>query len=164
MTEEMYLNKELDDQSRVWIYAADHEFSDEEVRMMKERVKKFVEGWTSHSKLVKAGFEIRYNRFLILMLDESHVAAGGCSIDSSVRFIKSLEEEFSNSLTDRMKFAFKKGSHVENVSRKEFEQLVTSGMISDETPVFNNLVQSKKDLDLNWEIPFAISWHKSFFS
>jgi len=153
----------LSDNSRVWIYQSDREFSESEITLLKESVRNFVKNWTSHSKNVLADFDLRYNRFLILMLDESHVTAGGCSIDSSVHFIKSLEQQFKNTMTDRMKFAFKSGNRVEVVSRNEFEKLMEQGLIGEETIVFNNLIATKKELDSNWEVPLKNSWHKQFF-
>ena len=159
----MTFQTSLADESRVWIYQAERPFTDDEQREVNKRVADFISKWTSHTKSVKAGFELRYNRFLILLLDESHVAAGGCSIDSSVHFIKSLESEFQNRMTDRMKFAFKLRKEVEVVPRAEFERLVSDGAISDDTIVFNNLVATKKELDTSWEIPFSKSWHKQFF-
>lgn len=159
----MTIEKQMADESRVWIYQGEREYSTVEIEALKKRVSTFVESWTSHSKLVKANYELRYNRFLVLMLDESHVAAGGCSIDSSVHFIKSLESEFQNSMTDRMKFAFKIGERVEVVSRNEFEKLLDEGAITEDTTVFNNLVTTKRELDTNWEVPLKKSWHRQFF-
>ena len=153
----------MHEKSKVWIYASDREFTDEEARSMSSRIEKFIQNWTSHSQQVTAGFEIRYNRFLILLLDESHVAAGGCSIDSSVHFIKSLEKDYQITITDRMKFAFRQGDRIDQVSKSEFEKLLSEGIITDDTVVFNNLVASKQELDTNWEIPFSKSWHKNFF-
>jgi len=159
----MSLIEQMPVESRVWIYQAERPFTNDELAEVKKRVAEFVAKWTSHSKSVKADFEIRYNRFLVLALDESHVAAGGCSIDSSVHFIKSLESEFRNVMTDRMQFAFKVGQEVEVVSRAEFEKLLSDGIITGDTIVFNNLAATKKELDTNWEIPFSKSWHKQFF-
>ena len=161
----LLMNKKImPEHSRVWIYQADREFTGAELPLLEKKINRFIESWTSHSKLVNASYEIRYNRFIILLLDESQVTAGGCSIDSSVHFIKSLESEFQNTLTDRMKFTFRRGEHVENISRNEFEKLVGEGIIDDHTIVFNNLVSTKQQLDSNWEIPFSKSWHKNFFS
>jgi len=42
--------------------------------------------WTAHNNQLKAKGEIRYNRFLILIVDESQAGASGCSIDKSVPF------------------------------------------------------------------------------
>lgn len=159
----MTLIKTIPDNSRIWIYQANREFTSDEKSKLEKNAGDFIVNWTSHSKLVNADFEIRYNRFLVLLLDESHVAAGGCSIDSSVHFIQSLETEFKNPMTDRMKFAFRNGDRIEAVSKNEFEQLLSEGLITNDTIVFNNLVHTKRELDSNWEIPFAKSWHKQFF-
>lgn len=159
----MTLTKKMPEESRVWIYQADRSFTNEELAELQKRVSDFVDKWTSHSKLVNAYFEWRYNRFLILFLDEGHVAAGGCSIDSSVHFVKTLEKDFQTNMTDRMMFAFKAGNEVEVVSRFEFEKLIGDGVVTDQTIVFNNLVNTKREFDSAWEIPFNQSWHKQFF-
>lgn len=160
----MTMTEQMPDEARVWLYQAEREFSKEEVARLEKLVAGFIEKWTSHTKLVKAGFELRYNRFLILMLDESHVAAGGCSIDSSVHFIKSLESEFKNLMTDRMKFGFKVGDEVRVVSKSDFEKLLAEGIITGDTTVFNNLITTKGELSSNWEIPFKKSWHGQLFT
>jgi len=160
----MTITKLMPPGSKVWIYQSDRKFTSEELVELNKRVSDFVDKWTSHSKLVNANFEWRYSRFLILYLDESHVAAGGCSIDSSVHFVKALEKDFQTSLTNRMNFAFKVGNEVEVVSRSEFEKLISEGEITDQTIVFNNLVNNKKDFDSAWEIPLNQSWHKQFFT
>ncbi len=156
--------EQLSADSRIWIYQAERAFTENEMAEVKSRARDFVSKWTSHSKAVKADFELRYNRFLILLLDESHVTAGGCSIDSSVHFIKTLESDFQNNMTDRMKFAFKVGNEVEVVSKREFEKLLADGSLTNDTIVFNNLVATKNELDTNWEVPLSKSWHKQFFS
>jgi len=61
---------------------------------------------------------------------------------------------------NRLMFAYKDHSKAEVISRNQFEELVRSGVIHDETIVFNNLVQSKNELDSSWEIPLKDSWHK----
>jgi len=153
----------LPDSSRVWIYQADREFSEAEMPVVKKRLNDFVEKWTSHSKEVKAGFDIRYNRFIIIALDESHVPAGGCSIDSSMHTIQAIEKDFQNPLTNRMNFAFKENGVVKTAGRTEFESLTSAGKIDSATIVFNNLVSLKSELASQWEIPLHQSWHKQLF-
>jgi hypothetical protein len=160
----MSTSQHLSNGSRIWIYQADREFSAVEVESIRKQAAEFVSKWTSHSKQVMADFEIRYNRFLILILDESHVAAGGCSIDSSVHFIRALETGFQNPMTDRMKFAFKSGDRVEVVSKNDFEKMLENGSITEDTIVFNNLVTTKGELGTAWEVPLKNSWHKQFFA
>ena len=146
--------------SRIWIYQADRKFSEKEEREIVIKSKVFLENWTSHNEHLKASFDIRYGIFLILMIDEKHASAGGCSIDKSVHFIKQLEKEYALNLLDRNIFAFKEDGKVRLVRRAEFEKLLESGTINDNTVVFNNLVQSLELLANAWEIPLRDSWHK----
>ncbi|MCX6292230.1 MAG: ABC transporter ATPase [Bacteroidetes bacterium] len=126
--------------------------------------KEFTGSWTSHNEQVKAGFELRYNRFLILLLDESHVKAGGCSIDTSIHFIRSVEKEFQVIMTDRMKFAVMMNEAIHVLSKDEFEQSLSDGKLDADSIVFNNLVNTRAELDTQWEIPLKNSWHKNYFS
>jgi len=159
----MTASNTLPGSSRIWVYQAEREFTPDEANEVSRSTADFIESWTSHSQQVHASFELRYNRFLVLMLDESRVPAGGCSIDTSVHFIRSLESKFQNPMTDRMRFAFRDGDKIRVMGKGEFEELVTAGNISGNTVVFNNLVSSKRELDSQWEIPMKESWHHHYF-
>lgn len=147
--------------SRVWVYQSEREFTSNEQLIISEKIKTFLENWTAHDKALKAGFEIRYNRFIILSIDEKQAAATGCSIDKSVHFIQKLEQELNISLMNRMMFAYKEGDKVKVSNRSEFEEGIEKGLINSETIVFNNLVQSIADMETNWEVPLKNSWHKA---
>jgi hypothetical protein len=146
--------------ARVWIYQSNRPFTESEAEIIKRRSASFADSWTAHKKELKASAELIYNRFLILAVDEKEAAASGCSIDSSVHFVKSLEAGLNVSFFDRLSFAFKKNDHVEALSKDEFEKAISEGIITQDTIVFNNLVQTKKELDERWEIPLKDSWHK----
>ena len=84
----------LPDEARIWIYQANRTFTDEEVTRLKSQLDEFLTQWTVHGSNLKAGYEIRYKRFLVIGLDQSLNAASGCSIDASVHFIQTLEKEY----------------------------------------------------------------------
>ncbi|NGF57659.1 ABC transporter ATPase [Parapusillimonas sp. SGNA-6] len=150
--------------NRVWIYQADRFLSDEEVTRMSASLNDFISQWAAHGAALAARGYIKYNLFLILEVDERQASASGCSIDSSVRFIKSLEQTFGVGFFDRMKVSFKDTSGaVRLVGRNEFEGLVRSGEVTAETVVFNNLIQQGEELLTNWEVPFRESWHSKVF-
>ena len=88
----------LPETARVWIYQSDIKLSDEQVTKATKDLTTFLEAWTAHGAALKAAFEIKYNRFITIALDQSQAAASGCSIDSQVRFIQSLQEELQLSL------------------------------------------------------------------
>lgn len=154
----------LPDHSRIWIYQSSRPFSEDEVREISALTKDFLESWTAHNASLKAGFEIRYNHFLILMIDEKVAGASGCSIDKSVHFIQSLGKKFEVSFFDRMKFAYKTNGRVEAASRDVLEKLFAEHALNDDSIFFNNLVETKKELDSGWEISFKNSWHKNLIS
>ena len=70
--------------------------------------------------------EIRYNRFIILIVDESHAGASGCSIDKSVHFMQQLEQEYGINLFDRFNLAYRNGEEILSVPRAKFEELLAS--------------------------------------
>jgi len=154
----------LPDHSRIWIYQCSKELTGEEIQSIERSIVPFLESWTAHNQSLRAGYEIRYNRFLVLVIDEKTAGASGCSIDKSVHFIQSMENELNVSFFDRLNFAYKAGGKISTASRAEFEKLFSTGVLNAESIVFNNLVQTKKELNSNWEIPFRESWHKNLIS
>jgi hypothetical protein len=151
------------EQSRVWIYQSDKELYDEQAKQLLDELNKFATAWTAHNHQLKAKAEVRYNRFLILIVDESQAGASGCSIDKSVNFMKNLEQQFGINLFDRFNFAYRDGEQVLSAPRHEFEELLKQKKINTDTIVFNNLVQNLQQLETKWEVPFKESWHQQLF-
>jgi hypothetical protein len=149
--------------SRVWIYQSDKELTEQQAAELQILLNKFAAEWTAHNHQLKAKAEVRYNRFIILIVDESQAGASGCSIDKSVNFLKRIEQEFGISLFDRFNLAYREGEKVLSAPRHEFEELLKSGKINSNTIVFNNLVPTLADLETKWEVPFKDSWHPQLF-
>ncbi|MCC8424075.1 ABC transporter ATPase [Mucilaginibacter sp. UR6-11] len=154
---------QFSENSRVWIYQSDKKLADELVQQIQQRLDSFTTQWTAHNNQLKAKAEIRYNRFLILIVDETQAGASGCSIDKSVHFMQNLEREFNISLFDRFNLAYKQADEVLSVPRHGFEDLLKQGAINTDTIVYNNLVQNLTELQTKWEVPFKDSWHVQLF-
>jgi len=154
---------EFSSHSRVWIYQSDRKLTPAEILQIQVQLDNFTTGWTAHNNQLKAKAEIRYNRFLVLFVDESQAGASGCSIDKSVNFMKQLEQQFGINLFDRFNLAYRQGEEVISVPRQQFEELLKQGTINTETIVFNNLAQNVAELQTKWEVPFKDSWHIQLF-
>ncbi|MCQ6958620.1 ABC transporter ATPase [Mucilaginibacter aquariorum] len=154
---------EFSSHSRVWVYQSDRKLTDAEALQIQVQLDNFTTGWTAHNHQLLAKAEIRYNRFLILIVDESQAGASGCSIDKSVNFMKQLEQQFGINLFDRFNLAYRDGEEVVSVPRHQFEELLKTGKINTETVVFNNLAQNLTELQTKWEVPFKDSWHIQLF-
>ena len=154
---------QFSEHSRVWIYQSDKELSAEQSAQILDEMSSFAAEWTAHNHQLKAKAEIKYNRFLILVVDETQAGASGCSIDKSVNFMKKLEQQFDLNLFDRFNMAYREGEKVLSAPRHEFEELLKAGKINTGTIVFNNLVQDIQQLETKWEVPFKDSWHIQLF-
>jgi oligoribonuclease (3'-5' exoribonuclease) len=154
---------QFSENSRVWIYQSDKKLTDAEVQQIQQHLDSFATQWTAHNNQLKAKAEIRYNRFLILIVDETQAGASGCSIDKSVNFMKQLEQQFNINLFDRFNLAYRDGSEIHSLPRHGFEDMIKQGKINKESIVFNNLVQNLTELDTKWEVPFKDSWHIQLF-
>src|ERR1700761_5499567 len=154
---------QFSEQSRVWIYQSDRELSDEQVKQVLTQLNLFAAEWTAHNHQLKAKAELRYNRFIVLIVDESQAGASGCSIDKSVNFLHLVEQEYGIDLFDRFNLAYRNGEEVLSTNRSGFEDLLKQGDITNDTIVFNNLVQNLDELETKWEVPFKDSWHPRLF-
>ncbi len=154
--------KNLPDNSRVWIYQSDREFTAKEIELISLKAEVFINTWTRHGDDLKGSFTIKYNQFLVLAVDESFNNVSGCSIDSSVRFVQELEKELELDLMNKMNITFKNDEHINLVKLSDFQRFAKEKKITSETIVFNNMVNTKQDFENNWEVPAKQSWHKRF--
>jgi hypothetical protein len=154
--------KELPGTSRVWVYQSDREFSQEEIEYISAKAILFIDNWTRHGDDLKGSFTIKYNQFLVIAVDESFNNTSGCSIDASVRFIKSLEDELRIDLMNKLNVSFKDGDRINIVSLSEFQDFAKAKKITENTIVFNNMVDTKSSLERNWEVSAKDSWHNRF--
>jgi len=105
-----------------------------------------------------------FQPLFILAVDENKAGASGCSIDSSVRFMRSIEQQFKIRLFDRMAFAYHNGESIAVLDKDAFSREIENGNIRNDTIVFNNLVRTRDELELNWQLSMAQSWHTHFFA
>jgi len=154
--------KSLPETSRIWIYQCNRTFSMEELEEIRLSLSNFLEEWTAHGSSLKAGFEMPYNRFIVIGLDQSSASASGCSIDASVHFIQSLEQKYEVDLLDKMNVSYKNGAFVAYKPLKDFKKMAKEKAVSKKTVVFNNLVTTKQEYEENWEVPISESWHSRF--
>ena len=152
----------LPETSRIWIYQANRSFTSEELDEIQSEMEAFLKDWTAHGSHLKAGYEIRYKRFIVIALDQSQTGASGCSIDASVHFIQHLEKKYDVQLLDKMNVSYKQGEYIAYKSLTDFKKMAKQKAVSKNTIVFNNLVNNKQEYEEHWEVPASESWHARF--
>ncbi|MER3497660.1 MAG: hypothetical protein C4308_02970 [Chitinophagaceae bacterium] len=144
--------------SKVWVYQASRLFSLGESLELEVLLKEFTANWQNHGAPVKAAGYLFFGQFIVLMADETVTGVGGCSTDSSVRFIKSLEQKFGVNLFDRTTLAFVVKNKVQLLPMNQVQYAFDNGFLTGETLYFNNVVQTKKELEEAWIVPVKNSW------
>lgn len=132
---------ELPDNSRVWLYLASRKLDSTELLFAEEQLFKFLQNWKAHGKSLSCNGTILFSQYLILCVNEADEAASGCSIDSSVHFIKSLGNELNVDFFNRMNVL-----EIENNSFKTqnyFE--VSNSNKAYLNPLIENLVQLRNE-------------------
>ena len=144
--------------ARVWVYQSNHSFTEEQVKTIDNELQEFADQWSAHQVQLSAFGKIYHNLFVVVMVDEAIAAASGCSIDSSVHFVQSLEKRHNISLFDRLNIAYRSEEGIELADQTAFENKASNGEITADTIVFNNLVKDKSDFESSWELPASKTW------
>jgi hypothetical protein len=125
--------------SKVWIYTSPRPFTPLEIDFIRQELSSFCSNWAAHGSQLKAGGDVLDGRFIVLVADESQTTASGCSIDTSVRFMKQLSQELGLDLFNRMYFYSMEGDRI------HFSELSDSSIL-----VFNSLATSLRELRMKW--------------
>ena len=151
------------DETRVWIYGFTHSLTNKEKRIVEHTLQEFVGEWKTHGQAVTGDFVIWYNKFAILG-GESADGLSGCSIDSSVRIFKKLNEDHGLDALDQGLIHYRIDTEILSVNRIVFQDLVNKGTITDDTIVFNNTIQTVGEIRRElWETKLTNSWHAQAF-
>lgn len=150
--------------SKVWIFQGTKEFTLEQSREIKAILYDFLKEWTAHKAELHTAGDVLFQRFIVIMVDESLHSASGCSIDTMTHFIQDLEQKYANPLFDRMTIVYEndKTGLLNTVHLNEVKESVSTGKITEDTFVFNNLVKSKAEFESGWKCKIKDSWHKRF--
>jgi len=144
--------------SRVWIYQSNRPFNEREVLEINEQLDQFTSQWNAHGEPVKGWGGVVMNQVIILMADETRTTVSGCSTDSSVRVIKSLERQYEVNLFDRLLLGFVVKDKVQLLPLQQVPYALEKGYIDENTLYLNNTVLTKADLDTKWLVPLKDSW------
>lgn len=148
--------------NKVWIYQANRKLKEDEKSRIQSKVEIFLSDWQSHGEALWGDFQILYDLFLVVMVDENGPGdISGCSIDDSTDLIKKIEKELNISLLDRNLFAYENAEEEAiPASFDQLDELVRQGEITGDTIIFNNLAVSGKEFENRFKLPFRESWHR----
>ena len=159
-----YIPEDFHPTSRVWVYQSNRLFTIGEAFEIEDVLKDFLAQWNTHGVPVKGYANLLFGQFLIFMADETTTGVSGCSTDASVRFIKQLGEQFKVDFFNRTNLAFVIKDKIQLLPLSQLHYALDNYFIDADTLYFNNLVQTKEQLEQQWIIPVGKSWIASRLS
>ncbi len=144
--------------ARVWVYQANKKFAQDQKEFLSAGLRDLCEEWSAHGAPLHTSFTLSHDQFVIMFVDEQHLGASGCSIDNSVRFLKSLQDKIGLDFFNRTQVAFLLDGSVVLYDLAELKTLFENHTLSGNTITFNNLVNNKEEWEKQWQVPAKNSW------
>lgn len=151
--------------SKTWVYLANRALLEDECEHFIKDLQAFTAAWQAHGKNLTSSWRLCGNRLLIIAVDESAAPATGCSIDSSVAFLREASKAWQEPLDwfDRQNIIYKHEEEWRQASNAAFWALRKAKRVTDDTNLVNAVYASSEDCWGNVVIPFASSWHSEMW-
>lgn len=155
----------LPEHARLYIFGSSRPFTLDDQPVLARELDAFVGVWKAHGEPVAGAWEVAYDRFLLVAVDEEQTALSGCSIDSLTRTIKVLESALGLSLLEGGVVYYRAEDGIRRATRDEFRRLAEAGSVTASTRVFDNTLTQLRALRSGaWEVPAGSAWHARAFS
>lgn len=151
-------------QAKVWVFPASRKFYPQEIDGLKERIEDFLNDWDDQEISISCSYLLKYDRFIIISVDDSKNSLSLQAHDLLITFIQELEKVFDIVLMDKINVCYKQGEFVQYKDIKDFKKMMKAKGVSQKTIVFNNMITLKEELDYNWEINIMDSWLGRFLN
>ena len=132
------------DESRVWLYTANRAITPTEAHFVQENLEHFASSWKAHSTPLKAKACLLDEYTIAFVVDQTTANASGCSVDSSVRFVKELGKELNIDFFNRLNVVVEDANGNRTLyAYRKLKELTQS-------TYYNPLVDTLKALKSNW--------------
>lgn len=148
--------------SRVWTYPSKRKFTSEEKEIIYDALTSFTSDWSAHGIPLVSSFDIRFDSFVILAVDEEAHGASGCSIDGSTRAMKALEQKLGIPLFERTQAFFFRGDELITLPLSKLKDAAAAGEWNSDTLCVNTVIVTKGELDSAFVVPAGGTWLRRY--
>ena len=143
---------------KLWVFPSSRKFYPQEIEGLKERIESFLSNWTHEGQSLTCSYQLKYQRFIIISVDNSEISLSLKAHDTLTAFILELEKFYDIILLDKINVCYKQGEFVQYKDLKEFKKMMKNKGVSKKTIVFDNMITTKAELENDWEINIMDSW------
>jgi hypothetical protein len=152
------MDTEMQEESKVWVYAANRILNETEQAEIKAAGDRFTESWTAHNLQLSATFSILHGVFMVLMVNENINEVSGCGIDKSVHFMQDLDKKYQLDIFNRLRLELWQNNSVMILNKQKLSAMLQEGTVNEQSILFNKTITTKKQFDTLFQIPLGQSW------
>ena len=149
---------EIPEWCKLWVFPSSRKFYEQEIPGIKESIEAFLNNWANEGQSLNCAYELRYDRFIIISVDNSEISLSLEAHDALSIFIQALEKTLEIILLDKINVCYKQGEFVQYKDLIEFKKMMKNKGVSPKTTVFDNMITTKEELKNDWEINIMDSW------
>lgn len=143
--------------AKIWIYQANRPITPHEHKELLKETIAFLTTWTTHGASLRSSVNILHTHFFILATD-IHPRITNCAVDTSIRFVQKIEQEFSIRLLERTQVIVKIAEQTRIISIDKLQEKLREGIIAADTLFFDNTITTKGALSHHWLVPIQHTW------
>lgn len=143
---------------KLWVFPSSRKFYPQEIDVLKEHIEDFLTNWKNEGQEIDCSYNLKYDRFIIISVDDSEISLNLKAHDDLTAFILGLEATYKIILLDKINVCYKQGEFVQYKDLKEFKKMMKNNGVSKKTTVFDNMITTKEALENDWEINIMDSW------
>jgi len=142
----------LHPESKIWLYISSINLGPTIKDKISFLFKDFNDDWKSHGKKINGSLKFIEDNIVIIGANYPGGDMCGRSVDSQVRFISKIDQEFGLDLLNRNNLAFSISDSVSIFKFNEVEELIRKNKINRNTNFYNNLCTTNSDII---QLPFG---------
>ena len=151
----------LPDESRVWVFGSDRPLAGEDAERLLGEVDRFLGQWKAHGVPLACARDWRDEHLLTIGVDSTQESASGCSIDGLFRVLQGIERPLGARLVAGGRVFYRdEHGRVQCASRDQLVALAASGVITDDTVVFDTGLTTMGAWRARFEAPARTTWVK----
>jgi hypothetical protein len=140
----MYFPK-FSSEAKIWIYQANKALDKSMQLEIGQKLKSFVEEWAAHGTKLQADAEV-VDEYRIVLCTDGSIEASGCSIDSSVRFVKGLGQNYNIDFFNRLQVLVEKNGNKELIHFSKLGE-------NEDALIFNPAPRNLGEFRINEKLP-----------
>ena len=151
--------------ARVWVFASDRPLTGDDAQRLLDEVDRLLAQWKAHGAPLRSAREWKDDQFLAIGVDPTVEQASGCSIDGLFRGLQALERALDTRLVAGGRVFYRDPSgRPRLVARADLPTLAASGIVGDETPVYDTSVTDARCWRERFVQPARETWVASLLT